>query len=96
MAVGDEAVAKGYALVPDTGADDSARVRYGAREINRTRDYIAQVKTILDTMPWDLSQGGTGATTAAAARTNLGITWGTGDKNNSDGANGDIYFKVVG
>jgi hypothetical protein len=41
MAVGDQAAAAGFAVVPDTG--EEGRVRYGAREINRTRDYIAQV-----------------------------------------------------
>lgn len=42
MAVGDQASAAGFALVPDTG--ENGLVRYGAREINRTRDYAAQVK----------------------------------------------------
>ena len=41
MAVGDEASASGYALVPDSG--EEGKVRWGAREINRTRDYVAQV-----------------------------------------------------
>jgi hypothetical protein len=39
MAVGDAATAAGYPLVPDTG--EEGRVRWGGREINRTRDLIA-------------------------------------------------------
>lgn len=35
MAVGDDATGKGLPLVPDTG--EEGRVRWGAREINRTR-----------------------------------------------------------
>lgn len=45
MAIGDEAVAAGYPLVPNTG--EEGRVRYGAREINRTRDFLAQIKAKL-------------------------------------------------
>ena len=40
MAVGDDAVAAGMRKVPDSG--EEGKVAYGAREINRTRDYIAQ------------------------------------------------------
>ena len=40
MAIGDDAVAAGMRKVPDSGED--GKVAYGAREINRTRDYIAQ------------------------------------------------------
>ena len=40
MAVGDDAVAAGMQKVPDSG--EEGKVAYGAREINRTRDYIAQ------------------------------------------------------
>lgn len=48
MAIGDEAKSAGYALVPESGT--GGEVRYGAREINRTRDYIAQVKKLTNTM----------------------------------------------
>lgn len=41
MAVGDEANAAGLPLVPGTG--EEGKVKYGAREINRTRDMVAQV-----------------------------------------------------
>lgn len=78
MAIGDEATQQGYILVPDTGED--GRVRWGAREINRTRDYIALIKKILPT-------------SKAAYRTASGISSGTG--NPSGGANGDIYFKIL-
>ena len=47
MAVGDQASAAGFALVPDTGED--GRVRYGAREINKSRDYTAQIRDLIPT-----------------------------------------------
>lgn len=79
MAVGDDASSAGYALVPDTGVD--GLVRYGAREINRTRDFVAQVKALFPV-------GKAGYRTAA------GISSGTADP--TGGADGDIYFKIVG
>ena len=39
MAVGDDAEATGFPLVPDSG--EEGKVTYGAREINRTRDFVA-------------------------------------------------------
>jgi len=78
MAVGDQATAAGYSLVPDTG--EEGRVRWGAREINRTRDYVAAVKALVPT-------GKAGFRTAA------GISSGTADP--TGGADGDIYFKVI-
>lgn len=80
MAVGDDALAGGYALVPDTGED--GKVKWGAREINRTRDFIALVKS-------SLPSGKAGYRDAA------GITQGTVDPNNANGANGDIYLKIL-
>lgn len=47
MAIGDQAAAAGYPLVPGSGED--GRVRHGAREINRTRDLVAQVKGLIPT-----------------------------------------------
>ena len=79
MAVGDKATAAGYALVPDTGSD-AARVRWGAQEINRTRDYLADIKT-------SLPVGRSGYQTAA------GISYGSASP--SGGSDGDIYFKVL-
>jgi len=78
MAVGDQATAAGYDLVPDTG--EEGRVRWGAREINRTRDYIAAVLAMIPV-------GKTGFRNAS------GISSGTADP--SGGTDGDIYFKIV-
>lgn len=41
MAIGDDAMDVGWDLVPESG--EAGRVRWGAREINRTRDMAAQV-----------------------------------------------------
>lgn len=78
MAIGDEAVNAGYPLVPDTGED--GKVKWGARELNRTRDFIAQVKGL---MPIG----------KANYRTAAGISSGTAAP--SGGADGDIYFQIV-
>lgn len=79
MPVGDQAAAAGFGTVPETGGDE-ARVRWGAREINRTRDYLAQVLA-------KIPIGKNGYRTAA------GISSGTA--NPSGGVDGDIYFKIV-
>jgi hypothetical protein len=79
MAVGDAATAAGFPTVPDTGGDE-ARVRWGAREINRTRDFIAQVKALIPVGK-------------SAYRTAAGISSGTA--NPTGGVDGDIYFKIV-
>ncbi len=81
MAIGDEAFEAGYPLVPNTG--EEGKVRFGAREINRTRDFVAQVKALIPV-------GKSGY------RASSGITTGTTDPNNADGDNGDIYLKIVG
>jgi hypothetical protein len=78
MAVGDDAATAGFSLVPDTG--EEGRVRWGGREINRTRDFIAQVKNLVPT-------------SKAGSRTAAGISSGTADP--SGGNDGDIYFKVL-
>lgn len=78
MAVGDDATAAGFPLVPDTG--EEGRVRWGAREINRCRDYIAQVKALIPVGK-------------AAYRTAAGISSGTADP--TGGNDGDIYFKIL-
>ena len=94
MAIGDDAQAAGYQVVPDTG--EMGRVRWGAREINRTRDYIARVKNSIPTVPnvMPLSRGGTGGTTRDSAKQGLGITRGTGSPP-SGGSNGDIYLRLL-
>lgn len=63
MANGDAAAAAGMDVVPGT-----ADRREGYDEINKTRDYIAERTSAVT----PVAKGGTGATTAAAARTNLG------------------------
>lgn len=63
MANGDTAAAAGMDIVPSTG-----KVQAGYDEINKTRDYIAE-RTATVT---PIAKGGTGATTAADARTALG------------------------
>ncbi len=78
MPVGDDAIAAGYPVVPDTG--EEGRVRWGAREINRCRDFIALVKALVPTGK-------------AAYRTASGISSGTADP--SGGNDGDIYFKII-
>jgi hypothetical protein len=79
MAIGDDAAAAGLPLVPETG--DEGKVRYGAREINRTRDEVAQTRNAIPV--------GKPAYRAAA-----GISSGTADP--SGGNDGDIYFKIIG
>jgi hypothetical protein len=78
MAEGDQAQAAGYAVVPDTG--EEGRVRWGAREINRTRDYIAQLKALIPVGK-------------AAYRTAGGVSSGTSAP--TGGVDGDIYFKII-
>lgn len=79
MPVGDNASAAGFPLVPDTG--EEGRVRWGARELNRTRDFIAQVKSMIPVGK-------------AGFRTASGISSGTAEP--TGGNDGDIYFKIVG
>lgn len=78
MAVGDEAAAAGYPLVPNSG--EEGKVSKGAREINRSRDFVAEVKTLIPSGK-------------SAYRTASGISSGTGDP--SGGSDGDIYFKII-
>lgn len=78
MAVGDAAAAAGLPLVPGTG--EEGKVKYGAREINRTRDHVAQL------------MGGT-PQSKAAYRASAGISSGTAEP--TGGTDGDIYFKIV-
>lgn len=80
MAVGDDAKSVNYALVPDEGED--GKVKWGAREINRTRDLIALLKKAMPV-------GNAGYRSAA------GLTFGIPDPVNTAGADGDIYLKVL-
>jgi hypothetical protein len=94
MAIGDDALAAGFALVPSAGP--GAEVKLGAQEINRTRDYVAQTRTLNPAIR-PISGGGTGASTAAAARTNLNIRSGTAAASDAVGGatDGNIYFKII-
>jgi hypothetical protein len=76
--IGDDARLGGFPLVPGTG--EEGKRKYGAREINRTRDFVAQVKKLIPTG-------------RPAWRVAGGITSGTA--NPSGGSDGDIYFKVI-
>lgn len=76
MAIGDDAIAAGFSVV----SPSADLVKDGAREINRTRDYVAQTK---NTIPVG----------KAGYRTAAGISSGTADP--SGGADGDIYFKII-
>lgn len=78
MAIGDQASAAGYPLVPETG--EEGRVRWGSRELNRTRDFVAQVKALIPVGK-------------AAYRTASGVSSGTASP--SGGSDGDIYFKII-
>jgi len=81
MAIGDDATAAGYPLVPSSGAVGSpGKVRQGWQELNRTRDFIAQVKALIPT-------------SKAAYRTAGGITSGTLAP--SGGTDGDIYLQII-
>lgn len=94
MAVGDDAAAAGYPLVPESGT--GGEVHNGYLEINRTRDFVAQVKNLIVAI-WPVAKGGTGSGTAAGARTNLGIRSGTAAASDTVGGNtdGNIYFKII-
>jgi hypothetical protein len=78
VAVGDQATAAGLPLVPDTG--EEGKVKWGAREINRTRDEVAVVMGMVPA-------------SKAAARAVAGISSGTAEP--TGGTDGDIYFKIV-
>ena len=78
MAVGDDATKAGFTVVPDEG--EEGRVRWGARDINRTRDFIAQVLA-------KIPVGKAGYRSAA------GISSGTAQP--TGGNDGDIYFKIL-
>jgi hypothetical protein len=78
VAIGDAAAAAGYPLVPDTG--EEGKVKYGAQEINRTRDFVAGLKDLVPN-------------SKDSARTAAGISSGTSDP--AGGTDGDIYFKIL-
>lgn len=77
MAVGDDARSVGYPLVPDSGED--GKVKWGAREINRTRDFTALIQMIMNSK--------------STVRQKAGISSGSAEP--SGGNDGDIYFRVI-
>ncbi len=79
MAIGDTAQAAGFPIVPETG--EEGRLRWAAREQNRTRDFVALVKNLIPVGK-------------PAYRTAAGISSGTSDP--TGGVDGDIYYKIVG
>ena len=78
MAIGDDALAAGWDIVPDNG--DGGKVKNGYLEINKTRDYAAQVKASIPA-------------SKTAYQTAAGISYGTAAP--TGGADGDIYFQIV-
>ena len=78
MAIGDQAEAAGYPLVPDSG--EEGKVKWGSREFNRTRDFIAQLKALIPV-------------SKTSVRTSAGISSGTAEP--TGGMDGDIYFKIL-
>lgn len=80
MAIGDDATAAGFPIVPGTG--EEGKRKYGAREINRTRDFIAAVKSMIPV--------GMGGYRSAAK-----ISYGSGVPGPGDGVEGEIWFQVI-
>lgn len=80
MALGDDAKAAGYPLVPGSG--EQGKIKYGAQEINRTRDMIAVVaKTVPATRDSIRSLG------------KISVVY--GDPAPTDGVDGEIVFRVL-
>lgn len=84
MTVGGDATAAGYPLVPNTGED--GKVRFGAREINRTRDIAAQLKSQISSVDSQVPKS------KILARDKAGIRSGTAAP--TGGTDGDIYFQI--
>lgn len=78
MAIGDMAQSAGFPVVPDTG--EEGKVKWGAREINRTRDQVAYVLSLVPA-------------SKASFQTAAGISSGTAEP--TGGTDGDIYFKIL-
>ena len=94
MAIGDDAAAAGYPLVPSSGT--GSEVALGAQEINRTRDMIAELANKL-AYPVQVASGGTGGATPADGRVGLGISSGTAAASDTVGGalDGNIYYKII-
>jgi hypothetical protein len=92
MANGDTAAAAGMDVVPST-----SQAKKGYDEINKTRDYIADRTSAVT----PVAKGGTGATDAASARTNLGVygkteTYSKAEVDNHNWDAGDITTGTLG
>lgn len=79
--------------LPDVPASD--KVRQGNVRMTETRQVVNALQGTVDTRVQPVTLGGTGATTRAAAKTNLGFTYGTGNPPTSGVVDGDVYFKIV-
>lgn len=79
MATGDDALAAGMAIMTGNELANTLDT-----EVNLSRDYIAQRTSAIT----PIDKGGTGATTADAARTNLGL--GTAATEDISGGGGDV------
>ena len=80
MAIGDAAAAAGFPLVPGTG--EEGKRKYGAREINRTRDFVAQVAGMV---PVGVD----------GFRSAVKINAGPGVPGPNDGVEGEIWFQII-
>lgn len=78
MAIGDSAQAAGMPIVPGSGPE--GKVKLGAQEINRTRDFVAETMAAIPA-------------NKAAYQSFAGISSGTAEP--TGGTDGDIYFKIV-
>lgn len=80
MAIGDAAAAAGLPLVPGTG--EEGKRKHGAREINRTRDFVAEA---IKMIPVGVD----------GYRSSVKINAGPGVPGPNDGVEGEIWFQIV-
>lgn len=91
MEIGDDAILGGMTVVNGAAANSAPQID---DYINRAMDYIANGHTYWKTgVATPVDHGGTGATSAAGARSNLGVTpHNIGAWRNSGAGNGDLGF----